>query len=145
MVPRPVVAHPPAAAAAFSIMSLSSVTPRSPTMIVPLSCIVGVAFTIPEVGPRLADNTPEGGLSLAEASLELRRRLKGPWGVVAFVDAGTIGGAQFPSFRELSVGAGLGVRYNLGFGPIRVDVATPVTGRHGQAPFQLYVSIGQSF
>jgi translocation and assembly module TamA len=102
-------------------------------------------FGYQEVGPRLADNTPEGGLSLAEASLELRRRLKGPWGVVAFVDAGTIGGAQFPSFRELSVGAGLGVRYNLGFGPIRVDVATPVTGRHGQAPFQLYVSIGQSF
>ncbi|WP_372786898.1 autotransporter assembly complex family protein [Phenylobacterium sp.] len=102
-------------------------------------------FGYQEVGPRLSDNTPEGGLSLAEASVELRHRLRGPWGVVAFVDAGTVGGAQFPSFRDLSIGAGFGVRYNLGFGPIRVDVATPVTGRRGQAPFQIYVSIGQSF
>jgi translocation and assembly module TamA len=104
-------------------------------------------FGYQEVGPRLSDNTPQGGLSLAEASLEVRHRLSGPWGVVAFLDAGAIGGGQFPSFRarDFSVGAGLGVRYNLGFGPIRVDVATPVTSRRGQAPFQIYVSIGQSF
>jgi len=102
-------------------------------------------FGFQEVGPRLADNTPEGGLSLAEASLELRHRLNDKWGLVAFVDAGSIGERQLPTFQELSVGAGLGVRYNLGFGPIRVDLATPVTGRRGQAPFQLYVSIGQSF
>jgi len=37
------------------------------------------------------------------------------------------------------------VRYNLGFGPLRIDVATPVTGRHGQAPVQIYVSLGQAF
>jgi len=102
-------------------------------------------FGFQEVGPRLADNTPEGGLSLAETSVELRHRLTEKWGLVAFVDAGTVGGAQFPSFRELSVGAGLGVRYNLGFGPIRVDLATPVTSRRGEAPLQVYVSIGQSF
>jgi translocation and assembly module TamA len=102
-------------------------------------------FGFQEVGPRLADNTPEGGLSLVESSVELRHELSERWGLVAFIDAGAVGGAQFPSFRDLSVGAGLGVRYNLGFGPIRVDLATPVTSRHGQAPFQLYVSIGQSF
>jgi translocation and assembly module TamA len=65
--------------------------------------------------------------------------------VAAFVDAGTIGPSQTPAFHDLSVGAGLGVRYNLGFGPLRIDVATPVTGRHGQSPFQVYLSIGQSF
>jgi len=102
-------------------------------------------FGFQEVGPRLADNTPEGGLSLVEGSIELRHELTERWGVAAFVDAGAVGGAQFPSFRDLSIGAGLGLRYNLGFGPIRVDVATPVTSRRGQAPFQLYVSIGQSF
>ena len=102
-------------------------------------------FGYQEVGPRLPDNTPEGGLSLAEASVELRHRLRGPWGVVGFIDAGTIGGSQLPSFGSSSVGAGFGVRYDLGFAPIRVDLATPLTSRHGQAPFQLYVSIGQSF
>jgi translocation and assembly module TamA len=102
-------------------------------------------FGFQEVGPRLADNTPQGGLSLMEASVELRHRLNQRWGLVAFLDAGTIGGEQFPTFHDLSVGAGVGVRYNLGFGPIRVDLATPLTSRRGQAPFQAYVSIGQSF
>lgn len=102
-------------------------------------------FGFQEVGPRLSDDTPEGGLSLAEASLELRRRLTEKWGLVAFVDAGTVGSAQFPSFRDLSIGAGFGVRYNLGFGPIRVDLATPVTSSRGQSALQVYVSIGQSF
>jgi translocation and assembly module TamA len=102
-------------------------------------------FGYQEVGPRLPDNTPAGGLSLAEASLELRHELTQRWGVVLFVDAGTVGEEQAPSFKDMSVGAGVGVRYNLGFGPIRVDLATPVTGRNGQAPFQLYVSIGQAF
>jgi translocation and assembly module TamA len=102
-------------------------------------------FGFQEVGPRLADNTPKGGMSLAESSLELRHRLTDRWGLVAFVDAGAVGENQFAGFGDLSVGAGLGVRYNLGFGPIRVDVATPVTSRRGQAPVQLYVSIGQSF
>jgi translocation and assembly module TamA len=102
-------------------------------------------FGFQEVGPRLADNTPEGGLSLMESSLELRHRLNDRWGLVAFVDAGAVGETQFAGFGDPSVGAGLGVRYNLGFGPIRVDVATPVTSRRGQAPVQLYVSIGQSF
>lgn len=102
-------------------------------------------FGYQEVGPRLADNTPEGGLSLAEASAELRHRLSNEWGLVAFVDAGTVGTNTLPNFRDSSVGAGIGVRYNLGFGPIRVDLATPLTTRHGEPPLQIYVSIGQSF
>ena len=48
-------------------------------------------------------------------------------------------------FEDLAVGVGLGVRYNLGFAPIRVDVATPVVKKRGEAAFQVYVSIGQSF
>jgi translocation and assembly module TamA len=102
-------------------------------------------FGYQEVGPRLADNTPEGGLSLTEVSLELRHRIGQNWGVVAFIDAGTVGKGQAPDFQDLSAGAGFGVRYNLGFGPLRVDVATPITDRHGQAPVQIYVSLGQAF
>jgi translocation and assembly module TamA len=102
-------------------------------------------FGYQEVGPRLSDNTPQGGLSLAEASVELRRRLTQKWGLVLFVDAGTVGDRQLPSFDDSAIGAGIGVRYNLGFGPIRVDLATPVTDRRGASPVQLYVSIGQSF
>jgi translocation and assembly module TamA len=98
-----------------------------------------------EVGPRYPDNTPEGGLSLFETSLELRRKLTPSWGVAAFVDAGSVGMHVYPDFREPQVGVGVGVRYNLGFGPIRIDVATPLDPRRGDAPVQVYLSIGQSF
>jgi translocation and assembly module TamA len=97
------------------------------------------------IGPRLSDNTPEGGVSLAEASLEIRRRVIGAWSAVAFVDAGGVGGLGFPGGEDFSVGAGVGVRYDLGFGPIRADIAFPLDRRTGDPAFQLYISIGQSF
>ncbi|MGH7025350.1 MAG: autotransporter assembly complex protein TamA [Caulobacteraceae bacterium] len=102
-------------------------------------------FAYQAVGPRLSDNTPEGGLSLAEASIEVRQRINAQWGVVAFVDAGSVGLTPTPDFRDGGVGAGLGVRYNLGFGPLRLDLATPLNPRHGDSPVEVYISIGQSF
>jgi translocation and assembly module TamA len=102
-------------------------------------------FAYQGVGPRLSDNTPEGGLSLVEGSVELRHELTRTWGLAVFVDAGAVGLNSYPTLKDVGVGAGLGVRYNLGFAPIRVDVATPVSGRRGGAPFQVYVSIGQAF
>jgi translocation and assembly module TamA len=102
-------------------------------------------FGYQEVGPRLADGTPRGGVFLLESSLEARHDLTAKWGVAAFVDAGAVGSGGVVDLMDLAVGAGVGVRYNLGFVPIRVDVATPVARRRGAAPFQVYVSIGQSF
>jgi translocation and assembly module TamA len=102
-------------------------------------------YSYQAVGPRLADNTPQGGASLLEASLELRQQLTRRWSVVGFVDAGAVGTDQFPTGKDLSAGAGLGVRYDLGFGPIRADVAVPLDKRTGDPAFQVYLSIGQSF
>ena len=97
------------------------------------------------VGPRLSDNTPEGGLSLVETSFEVRQQVTGRWGVVGFVDAGSVGITSAPDFKHMRAGVGVGVRYDLGFGPIRFDIATPLARRQGDSPFQLYISIGQSF
>lgn len=97
------------------------------------------------VGPRFPDNTPMGGLSLVEASAEVRQTVRGPLGAVVFVDAGSVGSQQYPNFRSLSVGAGVGIRYNLGFAPLRVDLGFPLKRRQGDGAFQVYVSIGQSF
>jgi translocation and assembly module TamA len=97
------------------------------------------------VGPRLSDNTPEGGLSLAEASIEVRQKLTRQWGVVAFFDAGSVGASPTPDFKSGSAGVGVGVRYDLGFGPLRFDIATPLNPRQGDSPVQVYISIGQSF
>jgi translocation and assembly module TamA len=97
------------------------------------------------IGPRLPDNTPQGGLSLLETSLEVRHDLNERWGVAAFVDAGAIGTNATPTGKDFSAGVGIGVRYNLGFGPIRADVAVPLDKREGDPAFQIYLSIGQSF
>jgi translocation and assembly module TamA len=97
------------------------------------------------VGPRLSDNTPEGGLSLTEASIELRQALSARWGVVAFADAGDVGSRALPTFGSLQEGVGVGVRYDLGFGPLRLDLATPIAPRAGDSRIQVYISIGQAF
>ena len=47
--------------------------------------------------------------------------------------------------EKLRVGAGLGLRYYTGLGPIRVDVALPLDRRRGESPYGVYVSIGQAF
>jgi len=102
-------------------------------------------FNYQGVGPQLADGTPLGGDSLFESSFEVRQHVTGPWGVVGFVDAGSLGPTAAPDFSDVSVGAGVGVRYDLGFAPLRLDIATPVTRRKGDPWAQLYLSIGQSF
>lgn len=102
-------------------------------------------FEYQGVGPRLPDNTPRGGLSLFETSLEIRRDVWRNFQAVAFVDAGAIGFQETPNFNNLRYGAGVGVRYKLPFGPIRADVAFPLDRRDGDADFQIYVSIGQAF
>lgn len=97
------------------------------------------------VGPRNADNTPQGGLSEVEASFELRQVFTKKWGGVVFVDVGTLGENPTPTFNEVSTGVGVGVRYNLGFGPVRADLAFPLNRREGDPGYQIYLSIGQSF
>ncbi len=98
------------------------------------------------VGPRYRDNTPRGGLSLAEASLELRHRFgSSPYAGVAFLDAGSVGEHAYPDLRSIYTAVGVGARYSLGFAPVRADFAVPLSGSHGQQRFQIYLSIGQSF
>jgi translocation and assembly module TamA len=50
-----------------------------------------------------------------------------------------------PAFEDVRYGAGLGGRYYPGFGPIRLDVATPLDPRAQDEAVQVYISIGQAF
>jgi outer membrane protein assembly factor BamA len=70
-----------------------------------------------------------GGLSLWEASIEIRRQLAGPWGVVVFADASDVGaGVTEFNFAELHLSLGLGLRYASPIGPVRVDLGWRVPG-----------------
>ena len=97
-----------------------------------------------DIGPRDANNDPIGGKSLAEFSLESRVRF-GNFGIVPFVDAGNISTSFLPRFRDLRIGAGMGFRYYSSFGPIRIDVGTPLNPQKGDPRVAVYVSLGQAF
>ncbi|HMG46742.1 MAG TPA: BamA/TamA family outer membrane protein [Allosphingosinicella sp.] len=96
------------------------------------------------LGPRDLNNVPLGGRSLSEFAVEGRYRF-GNYGVVAFVDAGQVSEAQYPDFSDMRFGVGVGGRVYTNFGPVRVDVATPIGRRKGEALINIYVSIGQAF
>lgn len=97
-----------------------------------------------QLGPRAPDDQPFGGLSVFEAAAEARYRF-GDYGAVAFVDAGQVYDRRIPDFSGLRLGVGIGARYYTNFGPIRVDVATPLNRRTGESRINVYVSIGQAF
>ena len=97
-------------------------------------------------GPLGTHEEPIGGLSSAEASLELRYKLTQTIGIVPFVDAGNVYDTSFPDLRKrLFIGAGIGARYYTGLGPLRLDIAAPLHRRNGDRPLQIYVSLGQAF
>jgi len=103
-------------------------------------------FEFQGVGPEDEDGDPVGGSSLLEGSLEVRQRVVGSFGVVGFVDGGGVFDTEVPDFGEsLQFGAGLGVRYYTGFGPIRADFAVPLNGEGDDPAFQFYASFGQAF
>ncbi|MEZ5799116.1 MAG: autotransporter assembly complex family protein [Paracoccaceae bacterium] len=86
-----------------------------------------------------------GGAYMLAASAEVRTRVTEKIGVVGFVDAGRIGvDGFFDDLGGWQAGAGLGLRYETGFGPIRLDVAAPVHGDTGDG-VQIYIGLGQSF
>lgn len=103
-------------------------------------------FAYQHVGPRDATGDPLGGRAVAETSLELRYRAWKDIGLVGFVDAGTVSTSPYFADAEAPrIGAGIGVRYYTSFGPLRLDVGVPVNPHDGDAPVQVYVSLGQAF
>ena len=102
-----------------------------------------------DLGPRdPVFDDPIGGRSLAEFALEARIRvnlLGNKIGIVPFIDAGNIYTSPLPRIDNLRFGAGVGVRYHTNFGPIRVDVGTPIGRRRGDPRVAVTVSLGQAF
>ena len=96
------------------------------------------------LGPFDPDGNPVGGRSLNEFALEARYRF-GDYGIVPFIDAGNSYEKTLPTFSALKFGAGIGGRFYTNFGPLRVDVATPLNPRPGDSKIALYISIGQAF
>lgn len=101
-------------------------------------------FGYQDVGPFTA-GSPSGGRSIIETNTELRFKFSDTIGAVAFVDAGNVGNNTMPDMDNLSIGVGTGLRYYTDFGPLRFDIATPLTEKSNTQNYQFYISIGQAF
>jgi len=114
------------------------------------SSVRGYGFQ--RAGPLDDDGDPLGGLTLTEASVELRLpiplwgRLRDRLGAVAFLDGGQL---SEPSFawrtRDLFFGGGVGLRVRTPLGPLRLDVGLPIDPRAGFDAYQVYFSVGEAF
>lgn len=91
--------------------------------------------------------TPLGGRSIAEIGAEVRARVVGDVGAVAFVEGGNVYDNVLPDPADkLFWGTGIGLRYYTDVGPVRFDFAVPLDRRGGiDDPFQIYLSLGQAF
>jgi translocation and assembly module TamA len=100
------------------------------------------------IGPRDRFGNPEGGASLIEFAVEARIPtpfFDGNIQVAPFIDAGSVSRRSSPDLEEIRFGAGIGIRYKTTFGPIRIDVATPLNPAQFDSPVVVYVSLGQAF
>lgn len=80
------------------------------------------SFYQDELGPVGADGDPAGGLTAAEAHVELRIRVLRRFHVAPFYDVGTVGEGSFDLPGPPGHALGLGFRYYLPVGPARLDV-----------------------
>lgn len=102
-------------------------------------------YSYQEISPRNGSNDLTGGRSYVNASLEARIAITDTIGIVPFIDAGTVSASTTPDFSDIRAGAGIGLRYQTPFGPIRLDVAMPLNKYPGGTSYGIYAGIGQSF
>jgi translocation and assembly module TamA len=86
-----------------------------------------------------------GGLSLFEGSAELRWRITPSIGLVPFVDFASVSAGSWPTLSNVRIGAGIGLRYYTGLGPVRLDVGVPIDRPPGGASVAFYIGLGQAF
>lgn len=102
-------------------------------------------FRYQSIGPLFANGNPQGGAAIDAATIEWRQRVWHSIGAVVFADAGQVNTSSAPFSGKLQEGVGIGARYYTPIGPIRVDLATPLTRPpHGDS-FELYLGLGQAF
>ncbi len=109
-------------------------------------------FEYQEIGRHDGNDDPYGGISYTLFNSEVRQNVTKDLALVGFVDGGMVYEEVTPDFSEtMAIGAGVGLRYNTPIGPVRFDIAVPLTDAFEDkvkkeiTDYQLYISIGQAF
>ncbi len=90
-----------------------------------------------EIGTKDSSGTVVGGRYLVIGSIEVEKEVTPTWGVAAFWDVGTATDDLSLRFEQ---GVGVGLRYRLPFGQVRVDLASAIL--EDGAPLRLHLTVG---
>lgn len=105
------------------------------------------SFREDRLGPLDSTGEPLGGEAFSTITLELRRELAGAlWGAL-FYDTGNVEpvAEDFFEFNGFRHGVGLGLRYALPIGPLRLDTSANPDPRDGESEWVTHFSLGMSF
>ena len=100
------------------------------------------------LGPKASDGTPLGGTQTETVSGEVSYEIVKNLEVAGFVDAGELDTGKanvLPKFDDLRYAAGIGIRYRLPFGPLRVDYGVNLDKRTGEPGGALHIGFGFAF
>ena len=99
------------------------------------------------VSPIDESNNPIGAMSCIFCTFEPRFHITKTIGLVPFFDIGTLSLKNYPNINEKWYKSiGIGFRYYLFFGPLRIDLAFPLDRREDiDDKYRIYVNIGQTF
>ncbi len=105
------------------------------------------SFRESELGPVDVNGEPLGGEGFASASLEWRHELGGAFQSAAFIDAGLVEteARRLTRFNNVRMGVGVGLRYLLPIGPLRIDAALNPDRRSGESEWVVHFGIGMPF
>jgi outer membrane translocation and assembly module TamA len=97
-----------------------------------------------DLGPKSEDNHPLGGNSMIQTSVELRYPIWNILSGVVFCDAGNVWtGTYDHNLSQLEYAGGMGLRIKTPLGPVRFDIAKPIS--QSNKKIQFYLNIGEAF
>lgn len=105
------------------------------------------SFREDRLGPLDSTREPLGGEAFSLLTIELRRELRGAlWGAL-FYDTGNVEplAQDFLEFSGFRHGVGVGLRYTLPIGPLRLDVSANPDRRDQEPEWVTHFSLGMSF
>ncbi len=103
-------------------------------------------YRFQSVGPHFpVSGNPEGGTSVLAGTVEYRQRILDSFGAAVFMDAGQVTADGPPGGGTWRVGAGFGARYFTPIGPIRADIAFPLSTQKNSDSMEFYIGIGEAF
>ncbi|MCP3920647.1 MAG: BamA/TamA family outer membrane protein [bacterium] len=105
------------------------------------------SFKESELGPKDREDNPVGGEAFTTFSIELRQNVGRAFQLATFVDTGNVVSdhSDYWDFDDFEVGVGVGLRYVLPVGPVRLDLAHNPNADSGEDDYVLHFAIGMAF